>query len=1179
MSNQSAHLNLAKFAFNIYGTLNSLLSLDPNGSPQSSASSKSRLYFPPSDNLQYSCEKEVNTLTDLELLPNNGFNCNVVLGGKNYLKLLILNLDQTSILNEANILEPASSSVNRLPGNAKLHNFNTIKSFKNTIAGGMVNGTVVLYQVLNNGKSRVIRKFTDHKRCINSLDFLDPQGNDMTSNLLISGSQDGSIKLWDLRSATSKPSMNIVLKSNYDSVRSCQFSPHSVSRNKLVVLSAHDSGTLNKYDLRAVSHASTPERKWNSHTGPALSLSIHPTKEYVLTCGRDQKVCAWTYSDVGNSYSNAVPDYVVNTYGPVMKVRWSPYANQKVELDYDEDVSYDDIGSSHSNDLFDYDFACLYLNEDPTITVYNLKKKYVPKEIVNSYSHKPYLNFIWAKNSQMSRKLWTVTKGSQFMSRSLDSNSEYDNITRPKDMLNPVSMTWGTSPGEISFIGQEESDFGNETKTRSDSFSETAYDLEVDYSPEGPDSNEYNKLIVGSAQSGVLNSPPSSSLGSSPLESPSFPRPLLLRSSTHGTPILSKFPPSSPKLRNSMSSYSMTDSSLKRPHLRRNLSTDSNALGSQNKLDAPHDYRRTVLIYHASPYVIPVLLPLPLNDDVVFEVLSNNYLLTIPDGFSLVDVCHLNASVAASVNRFRDCQVWRMLAVGLGQHVDGILDEHEYEEEEYLEDVPTEPDENNDNKSVLSDYANLNFGSYNSNSTLTTNYGGSELIEKKSSTNPHSWNENSSSHNLLEILNQNRNNSFKASITIGSLSPSASRSNSMIAQVNNLRIAGQNNDDNENAVEDDEIETKETTKSETNSRDQSPEKSLLKFQSAPTLIPKPRTMSASPPKKSKSGTSPRNIATLNRIHLKRNSFVNRNAMASKPNDLDLDNENLHVLNNAANGPMSTSAIHGTNMNIDTKSSMGSLPSNQMGSFRSRRSSSIAPSYGFTNTRPLEGELPEVDETTSANSQVDVESEIKGGLSKAFEDDRGKISGTLQIPWTVSNLLQKAISHAVLQGDTVMCSTLSLLFYPFIKSLDLHGIDKHACLEWISLYIEILQRKRLFVNAMNILNNAPRDLQETLLNIYYGDNLRFYCQNCNELIVNEETKAKFNEGKIESFGYWFCEKCKTAQLTCVYCNEPCVGLNVVISLECGHRGHFGCLREWFVEDENEECPGGCNMTIF
>ena len=79
------------------------------------------------------------------------------------------------------------------------------------------------------------------------------------------------------------------------------------------------------------------------------------------------------------------------------------------------------MSSVGKNDpLFNYDFACLFLNEDPTISIYNLKRKYIPKEVISSNSNKPFQNFMWAQNISHSRRVWTISKSNQFMSYDLD---------------------------------------------------------------------------------------------------------------------------------------------------------------------------------------------------------------------------------------------------------------------------------------------------------------------------------------------------------------------------------------------------------------------------------------------------------------------------------------------------------------------------------------------------------------------------------------------------------------------------------------------------------------------------------------------------------------------------------------------------------------------------------------
>ena len=48
--------------------------------------------------------------------------------------------------------------------------------------------------------------------------------------------------------------------------------------------------------------------------------------------------------------------------------------------------------------------------------------------------------------------------------------------------------------------------------------------------------------------------------------------------------------------------------------------------------------------------------------------------MSTPDGFTLVDVCLLNASVAASVGNNRTSQIWRLLAVSIQEEFESGIE-------------------------------------------------------------------------------------------------------------------------------------------------------------------------------------------------------------------------------------------------------------------------------------------------------------------------------------------------------------------------------------------------------------------------------------------------------------------------------------------------------------------------
>lgn len=86
----------------------------------------------------------------------------------------------------------------------------------NYLATAATNGAVVLWNLGKNGRSKQEHVFSDHKRTVNKVSF-----HPNESFLLISGSQDGTMKCFDIRV---KEAIKTFL-SNTESVRDVQFSP------------------------------------------------------------------------------------------------------------------------------------------------------------------------------------------------------------------------------------------------------------------------------------------------------------------------------------------------------------------------------------------------------------------------------------------------------------------------------------------------------------------------------------------------------------------------------------------------------------------------------------------------------------------------------------------------------------------------------------------------------------------------------------------------------------------------------------------------------------------------------------------------------------------------------------------------------------------------------------------
>ncbi|BGP12380.1 SEA (Seh1-associated) complex subunit [Rhodosporidiobolus nylandii] len=112
----------------------------------------------------------------------------------------------------------------------------------NKLATSFTNGAVVLWDLAKEGGSRLDQLKYEHDRAVNRVVF-----GGMTGSWLMSGGQDGQMKLWDVRDT--RPAQMILKAAS--PVRHLSFSPSSSQPFTLVAACA--SGTLIRYDIRYVS--------------------------------------------------------------------------------------------------------------------------------------------------------------------------------------------------------------------------------------------------------------------------------------------------------------------------------------------------------------------------------------------------------------------------------------------------------------------------------------------------------------------------------------------------------------------------------------------------------------------------------------------------------------------------------------------------------------------------------------------------------------------------------------------------------------------------------------------------------------------------------------------------------------------------------------------------------------
>ncbi len=189
------------------------------------------------------------------------------------------------------------------------------------MATAATNGAVVIWNIQKPSRSKQEQVFSEHKRAVNKVNFhpTDP-------SFLLSGSQDGTMKLFDLRNEFCAANF----LSNTQSVRDVKFCPHgqgntfagkyeilqlSIMIKIVVSIAVLESGEVQIWDARK---PSVYVKKWAAHSDHIFTVDWHPESRCTLaTAGRDKKVKVW-------NTNKAKLEYSIQSIGPVGTIRWRP---------------------------------------------------------------------------------------------------------------------------------------------------------------------------------------------------------------------------------------------------------------------------------------------------------------------------------------------------------------------------------------------------------------------------------------------------------------------------------------------------------------------------------------------------------------------------------------------------------------------------------------------------------------------------------------------------------------------------------------------------------------------------------------------------------------------------------------------------------------------------------------
>ncbi|KAK6522887.1 SEA (Seh1-associated) complex subunit [Arthrobotrys megalospora] len=273
---------------------------------------------------------------------------------------------------------------------------------KDVIATANTNGNICVYDLARGGK--LDRVMHEHQRSVHKIAF-----NPGNGKILISGSQDGMMKIWDLRQK--KSTMTLWGKS--DAVRDVQFN----ALNAVHFAAAFDNGTIQKWEWRMGGTAHTYLKKISAHNGPVFSIDWHPDGKYVASGGRDKTVKVWDFGE--GDTQNKRPVHTISTMAAIGRATWRPRGVSTREI------------------------ATCAMTHDNRITVWDIKRPFVGKYAFDEHTNATS-GLLWKDENT----LWSCSKDQMFVQHDLSY------AVNPINSLNHSAVAWAPNMSFIVVMGQ-----------------------------------------------------------------------------------------------------------------------------------------------------------------------------------------------------------------------------------------------------------------------------------------------------------------------------------------------------------------------------------------------------------------------------------------------------------------------------------------------------------------------------------------------------------------------------------------------------------------------------------------------------------------------------------------------------------------------------------------------------
>ncbi|KAL8713203.1 MAG: hypothetical protein Q9220_002724 [cf. Caloplaca sp. 1 TL-2023] len=255
--------------------------------------------------------------------------------------------------------------------------------FDATIATAAASGQIVIYDINRAGVE--LARLHEHSRQVHRLAF-----NPYQAALLLSGSQDATVRLWDLRALARDGSVMTCQSAhkypgNSEGIRDLQWSPTEGVEFAL----GTDTGVVQRWDLR---NPGAPLLKINAHEKTCYSVDWHQDGKHLASAGGDKSVKIWDFSSTDRRMKVC---WQVRAPKPALNVRWRPSSWRAQE------------GSTGC--WYNTHLATSYDNQDPRIHVWDLRRPSVPSREIDRYETAATA-LLWRSESL----LWSVGVAGMF---------------------------------------------------------------------------------------------------------------------------------------------------------------------------------------------------------------------------------------------------------------------------------------------------------------------------------------------------------------------------------------------------------------------------------------------------------------------------------------------------------------------------------------------------------------------------------------------------------------------------------------------------------------------------------------------------------------------------------------------------------------------------------------------